>query len=234
MRRFATIPSKFRSRTSSNSANSDITPIASEVKCVTDISNPGPVRKIAREAVIFLLIGMVVGSTLAVSVHFKRSRQSAKLDAAKSIHAQLLSYANLPQSKIPPHTVAVPFSDGAVAYVVDCAQMIAAAKGDVFDKTAKESELGIPSQAPPSGTILRRCVYFSNAFFDKFGGVISAVSMGSQEQRAIEATYRNKYEEEKWWGENYFATATGGALIGALTSLFLWMLYRLVYFAIKG
>lgn len=90
---------------------------------------------------IFFLIGMVVGSVVAVSAHIKRSRQSARLDAAKAIHARLLTYPNPPQSKIPPHTVAVPFSDGTFAYVVDCAQVISAAKGDIFDKTNTENEL---------------------------------------------------------------------------------------------
>jgi hypothetical protein len=92
------------------------------------MSTPPPVhghtvrafRKLAREAVIFMLLGPVVFALVVFLLRESHGSADAKVDAARAVYAQ--------EGPPPPsgykveNAVAVPLTDGRFLYVTDCAQ----------------------------------------------------------------------------------------------------------------
>jgi hypothetical protein len=181
-------------------------------------------RKLAREAVIFALLGFLAETVIFFLA--TDTRATAKLVAANTVDAQ---EADAPIQGVPPGLVAipigvieVPLTNGTVLHVRQCEPLPTPPPGYTLDSPVSRSD----------------CRYFSNPYQDfdrKFGGRMVAIPLGDADQIAIEKEYWAAYSRAKRQTllENGMASLILG-LWGFPGGLGIWALYRLVRFAIKG
>lgn len=172
-------------------------------------------RKLAREAVIFALLGMVVGAVGSFALLTKDIRTHARLAGAEAVHATIgvrtVIKVDLSRSEPisanatigPPITfVLVPLTTGTMLYVRQC-EPIAWTSSD--------------------------CRLLSNPYR------LTPLPLGDLDQVAIEKDYWAAYKksEQQTLFENGIASLYIG-LWGFPGGLGIWGFYRLVRFAIKG
>jgi len=185
---------------------------------MNDHNKPGVVRKLAREATIFALLGMLVAITALFIFAELRDRTNAKNEAAKAVHADMDWFAV--HSSKPAPTVSVPLSNGTVLHVRRCGA------GDIFDRIVAAINPG-------------DCRTFSEDREDgqarEVGGELISVPLGDANQVAIEKDYWTAYRNsrhQRMAGEVLRALLFGS--LGFPAGIALWIFYRLVRFAIQG
>ncbi len=177
-------------------------------------------RKLAREAVIFMLLGPVVAG-LGAFVYLERQIPvDARAQAARGVYAidAALEKPRPPAGFVPDNSVLVPLTNGVQLYVTDCNKAhpidlsaglvpkIAPPSGVTLD-LSRSIPLAAPIPIPPGATNGSDCVYFANDPFRKYGGYLTAVPLGDVNQIAIEAEYWQAYAKAKastgwrtrWW-----------------------------------
>jgi hypothetical protein len=185
------------------------------------------VRKLAREAVIFMLIGLVVGALVAFVLSERRSKGDIKRDAAKGVYAY--ESPSLPPGYEPdPPAVQVPLTNGVLLLVTDCNRahpwIISQPDG------ASKKTLAVPAGATNGSD----CVYFTDKFHD-LGGYLISVPLGDENQIAIEKGYWTAYAMSRH--QHLLENALWSLILGLwgfLAGLVIWLFYRLVRFAVKG
>ncbi len=183
-------------------------------------------RKLAREAVIFCLLGSILAAIAALVIVERQAIGAAKSEAAaRAVHGILVPTGITPDDSAGAHYAAVPLTNGIRLYVRAC----------------------IDPQQPPSkppnllDTLYEQdhdCRYFydgSAREVAQFGGWPAAISLGDSDQVSIEKDYWTAYKSVKRWPvpENLMISALFG-LYGFPAGFVLWCLYRLVRFAIFG
>ena len=201
-------------------------------------------RKLAREAVIFCLLGSLL-TVIGIFLVLERGNRARTVSLAKSaVHAEVdLDYASL--QPIPGESTAaepvinfvkVPLTNGMLLSVRQCPDLdisagLVKANGDVdvaFQQAYKRSE-----------EQKNDCRYFNEPYGKlaaEFGGRLASVPLGDPNQVAIEKDYWAAYQR-----------ATHGTILKSLTEfnlaglsygfpagLGVWCLYRLIRFAVKG
>lgn len=180
-------------------------------------------RKLAREATIFALLGMVV-ATVGIFVKLDMDeRAEAKLAARRAVHALLtnphfelqisVSYssktvpiAHAPQDQSE-RTVSVPLTNGTVLFIHSC---------------------GVHLVSP------KDCRNFSETNKEQFRRANLNVPLGDEDQIAIERDYWAAYKAKR---ESVGTVLLGSLLFGLWgfpAGLALWIFHRLVRFAVKG
>ncbi len=186
-------------------------------------------RKTARQAVIFMLLGLVVGVLVAFLLLERRSTGDVKKDAAKAVYAYEAS--PLPPGFKPDEpAVQVPLTNGVLLFVTDCNR----AHPWVI---SSQPAAGTPTKTvpvPPGSTNGSDCVYFNNQYKDPNWSLVS-VPLGDENQVAIEKEYWQAYAKSKRQHllENGMWSLLMG-LWGFPAGLVIWLFYRLVRFAVKG
>jgi len=206
----------------------------------------GTFRKLAREAVIFMLLGPVV-TGLAAFVYLKRqSAGDIKADAARGVYAIDAAFEEPrpPVGFTPVNSVLVPLTNGMQLYVTDCAQ---AHPWVVVSETPAKRSAAAPVPIPPGATNGSDCVYFTNKFSkleqksasdwvdEILQPKVVAVPLGDENQIAIEQSYWLAYVKSKH--EHLVQSALQSVFLslwGFPGGLLLWVFYRLVRFAVKG
>jgi hypothetical protein len=178
-------------------------------------------RKLAREATIFALLGFLVAMVGCFVILEKDSKATAKLEAARAVHAAIPEQLNPSQiSRLPPgavvvpiNSVAVPLTNGTVLHVRQC--------------ESSPPRRFVPLDSPD-------CRYFYDPF-GNVGGRLVALPLGDKQQIALEKEYWIAYSESKRQslvGSGLKSLVLG--LWGFAAGIALWLFYRLVRFAIKG
>jgi hypothetical protein len=128
------------------------------------------IRKLAREATIFALIGMVVAAVGGFTLLMKDVRTRARLVGAEAVHA------GTPQIHVPPgytldpdspglqkNSVEVPLTNGVVLHVRECVPDFSDAL--VLKKDVKRSATDYDALAKKyGGTTEENCRYFPNPY----------------------------------------------------------------------
>ena len=185
---------------------------------MNDHNKPGVVRKLAREATIFALLGMLVAVTAVFVFADLRDGANAKNEAAKAVHADIDWFTvNSPK---PAPTVSVPLSNGTVLQVRRCGA------GNIFDRIAAAINPG-------------DCRAFSEDREDgqakEVGGELISIPLGDKNQVAIEKDYWTAYKNSRH--QRVAGEVLQSLLFGSLgfpAGIALWIFYRLVRFAIQG
>ena len=191
-------------------------------------------RKTAREAVIFMLLGPVVAVLVSFVFLEKRTIASIKAEAAQSVFA--IDAVQEPAGFTPVNSVLVPLTNGVKLYVTDCNQ---AHQLDWFEQNAPNKSGNVTKAQTtvrvPAGAHGGDCVYFANDPFRQYGGFLTSVPLGEENQVAIEKDYWLAFAKAKSQHrtENMVAAAVL-SLWGFPGGLILWVFYRLVRFAVKG
>ena len=180
-------------------------------------------RKLAREAVIFALLGWL-GATIAIFVKLDiDDRAAAKDKAVQAVHAGIDWNVYTTNSQ-PMHTVQVPLRNGTVLQVRQCP----------IDLTAGlVPKVKFDPNAPYQPEDCRN--FSDDKFFADLGGVLVSIPLGNAEQVAIERDYWTAYHNSRHQelaGEMLGSLFLG--LWGFPAGLGLWIFYRLVRFAVKG
>jgi hypothetical protein len=203
-------------------------------------------RKLLREAVIFMLLGPVVVGIVALIYLNRQSAVDIKAAAAKAVYA-------FEAPPLPPgatvNAVAVPLTNGVQLYVTDCNTLhpwVIESETPApetlpknFDFQAEKKAKAAASAVSVAGsTNGSDCVYFFDEYQElarKYSGHLSAVPLGDVNQIAIEKQYWRAYVEARRTHrvENMMA-ATFISLWGFLGGVIVWVFYRLVRFAVKG
>lgn len=174
-------------------------------------------RKLAREATIFALLGMVV-ATVGIFVKLDMDdRAEAKLAARRAVHALLsdphfevqisVSYSSkaVPILPVPQDLhVSVPLTNGTVLFIHAC---------------------GVDS---------KDCRNFSETNKEQFRRAHLNVPLGDADQIAIERDYRAAYKAKREGVGTVFLGSLLFGLWGFPAGFVLWIFYRLVRFAVKG
>jgi hypothetical protein len=205
-------------------------------------------RKLAREAVIFALLGMLVAIIGAFVITDSRARSLARSEAAKAVHGiQLPPSATLvpaQQNDLP--TVQVPLTNGVLLHVRSCPpQYVEPAPSNSAQTKSKLgkyqfSDIDKPDKPSRAGRDwvdeILDCENFSDPFA-KYGGRghLTAIPLGNPDQVAIEKDYWAAYRHAKKqvFTENVLMSLLFG-LYGFPAGVALWIFYRLVRFAVKG
>ena len=210
-------------------------------------------RQIAREAVIFMLLGPVAAAPAVFGLLQHRSVEDVKAEAARGVYAidAALENPRPPAGFTPVNTVTVPLTSGTQLYVTDCAQVHLWVVSSV---PANNKPTDLPAgltpippvdsgskrfeRIPPGSTNGSDCVYFTNEYSEleqKFGGHLASVPLGNENQIAIEKDYWLAYAKAKsrLRAENTMAAAVL-SLWGFPAGIIVWLFYRLVRFAVKG
>jgi hypothetical protein len=214
------------------------------------------VRKLAREAVIFMLLGPVVAAFVPFVLLEKRSIPSIKSEAAQSVFA--IDAAQEPPGFTPVNSVLVPLTNGMHLYVTDCAQahprlvpkigqyspsdidtapaQPGPAAKPLFDMTKAQPIQAVPpvQTIAPGTTNGSDCVYFDAEPWVRYGGHRDPVRLGSPVQIAIEKEYWQAYAKASQHRTENMMAAAVLSLWGFPGGLLLWVFYRLVRFAVKG
>jgi len=134
-----------------------------------------------------------------------------------------------------PKSVLVPLTNGVRLFVTDCAQLHPI---DWFDQNAPNKSANVQAhRIVPGSTNGSDCVYFSDPFWDeaaKYGGHLSAVPLGDENQVAIEKEYWQAYTKSNH--EHLVQTAFESllSLWGFPAGIIVWLFYRLIRFGVKG
>lgn len=183
-------------------------------------------RAVAREAVIFSLLGMALAGVGAIITAVLYAREAGKSAAREAVHGSLPP----PIGYRVDNSIEVPLSDGTVLFVADCDQVHA--KDDIFDEAARANAR---TSEPLPGTIESDCVIFEDNFFKKFGGQLSAVKLGDVNQVAIEKDYWQSYMQTRDMILKGDAVAVLlVSLAGFPAGFVIWGFYRVVRFAVEG
>jgi hypothetical protein len=182
----------------------------------------GAFRKLAREAVIFMLLGPMVVAIVSFGVSMKGSTADAKSAAAKAVYA-VEGLPPPPGYILDEPVVQVPLTNGTLLFVTDC----------------NRKHPWIVSTDSPTGTVTKTvhlppgasngvdCFYFSEVPWIE--------RLGSATQVAIEEQYWQAYRKAN---SQYRAAAAIQAaflsLWGFPAGIAAWIFYRLVRFAVKG
>jgi hypothetical protein len=208
-------------------------------------------RKLAREAVIFMLLGPVVAAPAIFTYLQRRSLTEIKAEAARAVYA--FDVKSLPPGFRLDNSVLVPLTNGVQLNVTDCAQahpwvisstpVKSAAKpadlpAGLTPLQSVESGSKNFEQIPPGATNGTDCVYFKDELSEltqKYGGHLDAVPLGDVNQVQIEKDYWAAYAKanSQARGSNAIETAFF-SLWGFPTGIIVWLFYRLVRFAVKG
>jgi hypothetical protein len=202
-------------------------------------------RKLAREAVIFTLFGLLIGIIGVFVAMDIDDRAAAKEKAAQAVHGSTVTQMQVTVdfNKAPAQsvtdTVLVPLRNGTVLLVRRCAGPIpvppGATVGEPEPASLDELRAAVEAPSPPN------CRNFSFSGSDPhayyLGDSLSlAVPLGDADQVAIEKDYWAAYKNSRHQhlaGEMLGSLFLGG-LYGSPAGLGLWIFYRLVRFAIKG
>lgn len=196
-------------------------------------------RKLAREATIFALLGMVVAGIGMFVVIDNADRTNAREKAAEAVHADVKWF---PQPK-PTPTVEVPLTNGTVLHVRQClVPPPASLGGDCLNFSGPFAQYELQIQAvpaPPTGELQSP----NPATQDPAGlakapfrsRLIGSVPLGSADQVGIEKEYWTAYKNSRHQRpvEEMLGPLLFG-LCGFAAGLVLWIFYRLVRFAVKG
>jgi hypothetical protein len=182
-------------------------------------------RKLAREATIFALLGFLTGTISLFWITENKSRFSARVAAARAVHALPqeefvipTDVQNLPPGLVPiDATVEVPLTNGMILQVRQCEPLPTPPPGYTLDSPESRSD----------------CRYFSGPSGGRFR--LTRLVLGSADQIAIEKEYWAAYSKAKRQSlaENGMASLILG-LWGFPAGIGIWAFYRLVRFAIKG
>ena len=206
-------------------------------------------QKLAREATIFALLGLIIGIIGVFVAMDSDDKAAAKEKAAQAVHASTPQWQiRLDFSKAPVQSVTnivlVPLRSGMVLLVRRCpgpipippvarlGEAVESRKQNIFDELAKNDELAKDD---------KNCRNFSfsgsNSHAYYLGDSLSlTVPLGDADQVAIEKDYWIAYRNSRrqhFAGEMLGSLFLGG-LYGFPAGLGLWMFYRLVRFAVKG
>jgi hypothetical protein len=179
-------------------------------------------RKLAREAVIFMLIAFALGAVGGIVQQIREHRHNARWVAGQAVFA--VDVPPVPRGYVVSDTVVVPLTNGTKLYVLDCVKL--------------HPELETSPQ-PPAGTKCKDGMFFTD-WFKQFGGNRSdstSVSLGDVNQLAIEKLYWQAYKDYENRYPLGWETAILSLVFGAISAaagLALWAFYRLVRFAVKG
>jgi hypothetical protein len=204
-------------------------------------------RKLAREAVIFMLLGPFV-TALIVFVYLN-SQNEREIKAETVSHVYAIDAALEPDGFTPDNSVLVPLTNGVKLYVQDCSQVHPWVVSSTPEQSAvKPTALPrglVPTPPgakdvpiPPGATNGTDCVYFTDSFRDeaaKYGGHMASVPLGNENQVAIEKEYWSAYAKSKH--QHHVQNAIASLLLslwGFPAGILLWAFYRLVRFAVKG
>jgi hypothetical protein len=182
----------------------------------------GTVRRLAREATIFALLGMLVACIGTFVMADAQDKAAARNQAAVAVHAGVDWFAaHAPTAPAAP-TVQVPLTNGTVLQIRAC-ELPTLPPGFTLDP---EMEKALAEQ--------NHCRFFSLADEPK-GWRLASVPLGNADQVAIEKDYWAAYKNSRHQhlaGEMSWSLFLG--LWGFLAGLGLWIFYRLVYFAVRG
>ena len=190
------------------------------------------VRAIAREAVIFALVGLLLAEVGGGIFAVRQAKEEARSVAFYSLHATPPTEGNQIDN-----SVRVPLTDGTVLYVTDCDQLHAEA--DLLDQAARERALK-PGQIDFSEALVWIPGFLSNDCVGFYvPGVAKAslreVHVGDTNQIAIEKQYWRFYLDAR---HRILGTELPALLfvdlLGFPAGLVVWLFYRLVRFAVKG
>ena len=194
-------------------------------------------RKIAREAVIFMLAGFVLAAILAFVLLYRSELDRKRYRAAEAVFA--LEVTNSPDTRRK-NGVLVPLTNGRKLSVTDCSQT----HQIDFDKYASP-QIPLPPGAKispvPAAAISAGstngsdCVYFSSEYdLTDLGGRLESVPLGDANQIAIEKMYWDAYSSTRTDYVVLIFSSLVFSLIGLAGGLLIWAFYRLVRFAVTG
>jgi hypothetical protein len=182
-------------------------------------------RKLAREAIIFALLGMLVGAIGIFVTLDADDRREAGERAREAVHASMMSHG---EYSSPMPIVQVPLSNGTVLQVRQC-EPPALPSGFIPDPTDKRNIIDEIIEDD------KNCTRFPPYKFTELGGVLVSVPLGSPDQIAIEKSYWTAYKNSRH--HEFGAEILGSLFIGLWgfpAGLALWIFYRIVRFAVKG
>ena len=167
------------------------------------------IRKLAREATIFALLGMALGAIGAYVFMDYEDRTNAIYQATIAVHGGM-DWTVHTQHSQPTHTVQVPLTNGAVLYVRRCEPEGPWAKYEVSKPDCRK-------------------------FITDPIAIRDAVPLGHADQVIIEKDYWAAYKRARHYdlGGQLLGSLYIG-LLGFPAGLALWIFYRLVRFAVKG
>jgi hypothetical protein len=193
-------------------------------------------RRIAREGVIFMLLGPIVAAPIIYGFLVNGSRAEIKAEASRAVY----SLPTLPQGFTPAEAsnyVIVPLTNKDQLWVTDCAQ--AHPVTITPDVTPPAVTLDLSKSQPvyplPAGySNGTDCIYFSDPY-GKYGGHLISVPLGNPNQVEIEKQYWTAYKKaaSERRPENLLTTGFF-SLWGFPAGVSVWLFYRLVRFAVKG
>jgi hypothetical protein len=207
-------------------------------------------RKIAREAVIFMLLGPIAAVLVAFIYLERQSAEVFKAEAARGVYA--IDAAQEPAGFTPVNSVLVPLTNGVRLYVTDCAQahpwVVSSVPANNKPADLPAGLTPLPSvdsatarfERIPPGAHLEggNCVHFSDPYqkeLQQLGGRLSSIPLGDENQVAIEKDYWQAYAKAKSQHRIENMVAAGVlSLWGFPTGIIIWLFYRLVRFAVKG
>lgn len=176
-------------------------------------------RRTAREAVIFMLLGLVVGVLAAFALLQRGSAGNVKKDAAKAVYAY--EATPLPPGYAPNGPAnRVPLTNGVLLYVTDCDQ-------------AHPENAGVPVQRGSTNGV--DCFYFGEGRWAEYMESPGDESLGSPVQVAIEKEYWVAYARSKH--QHLLENGKWSLILGLWgfpAGLGIWLFYRLVRFAVNG
>jgi hypothetical protein len=180
------------------------------------------VRKLAREAVIFMLFGLVVGVLVAFVLFERSSTGDVRKVAAGAVYAY--EAPQLPAGYNPdPPAVQVPLTNGTLLLVTDCNR---AHPWIIVDPKNPTTPAGTTNGSD--------CVYFKSEASDLRWSLVS-VPLGDENQIAIEKEYWAAYAKARH--QHLLENGMGALVVGLWgfpAGFGIWLFYRLVLFAVKG
>jgi hypothetical protein len=201
-------------------------------------------RKLAREAVIFCLLGCLL-TVIAAFVVLERGERARAISLAKSaVHAEVeLDYSSF--QPIPAGStvagpainfVKVPLTNGMLLSVRQCPDLDISAG---LVKANGDADLAFQQAYKRSEEQKNDCRYFDDPYGKlaaEFGGRLVSVPLGDPNQVSIEKDYWAAYQKGMHGTILNSLTVSGlaGLLYGFLAGLGMWCLYRLLRFAVKG
>src|ERR1700686_3775113 len=168
-------------------------------------------RKLSRQATIFALLGFLLTFIRFFAILGPNITTNAMADATAAVHAEIDPpgiHLPLGSRARPIDTVDVPLTNGTILHVRECQQYWRGRLDETTD-----------------------CRFFS----DRYRELVS-VPLGHAQQIAVEkdywAAYRKSIRENLL--QNEFCSTTLALRWGLLGGIGVWILYRLIHFAVRG
>ena len=186
------------------------------------------IRKLAREATIFALLGMALGAIGAYVFMDYEDRTNAIYQATIAVHGGMDWNVHAQHSQ-PTHTVQVPLTNGAVLYVRRCEP------DGPWTKyaTGKDDTIKLPPGYEDAKPVVStpEC----RKFITDPIAIRDSVPLGNADQVAIEKDYWAAYKKARHYDlDGQLLGSLYVGLLGFPAGLVLWIFYRLVRFAVKG